>query len=136
MTTTEQAVIARIVAALNAEPDIARLANGVFVGERNGAKPPYVTLGPVLATDWGSKDRAGAEIMLSIDCRDRSEAGDRAMGLAQAAQRAILALRGVGADGEEIASVRLRRSQHRRSRDGEWAALLDFRIRVFAAVPG
>lgn len=106
--------------------------NGVFAGPPVKASPPWAEIGEVLGTDWGTKDRAGAELRIAVTLRDAGETAARVQAMGAAAGAAILALPRVLA-GWEVASVALARSRLAGTAPGRWSMTLDYRVRMLAA---
>ncbi len=106
--------------------------NGVFDGPAVKASAPWVELGPILAADWSTKDKAGREVRLVLTVRDRADAPARTHMLAAAVGDAIEA---VPRDlpGWRIASCIFVRARVSGTRPGEWAASVEYQIRVLAA---
>ncbi len=129
MSAIEAAVRGRVAAALDAA---GALTGAVNATDAAGDVPlPYIAIGPGVARDWGTKDRAGREMIVPLTIRHGAREPGPASALAAAAEAAVTAIAG-DADGCEIASVRLRSSRLARARPG-WSVTLDLRIRALAS---
>ncbi len=104
--------------------------NGVFHRIPARIAAPYVLLDDVLATDWGTKDRAGREVRLAFSIRDGSADAAPVSAMAQAIEVRLAALARTG-PGYRLVSLTALRS--RTVRIGElWLATLDYRARLLA----
>ncbi|OYY90511.1 MAG: hypothetical protein B7Y45_07820 [Sphingomonas sp. 28-66-16] len=121
-----------MLAALRGATDVGGAINGVFDGPATKASAPYAELGSLIASDWGTKDRAGRELRTLVMLRDRAEAPARLYALAAAADAAITAIDATLGDWR-IASLVLVRSQIVGDRPGEWTAVIEHRVRLLAA---
>ena len=92
MRTAEQAVRAQAIALLAGDAGLAGRVHGVFDGYPPRATAPYIAVGAAEGSDWGTKDRPGREIRLTITLHGAGEsrADEAAAGIEQAAS----ALRG------------------------------------------
>ena len=106
--------------------------NGVFGGPAVKATAPWVELGPVVAADWSTKDKAGREVRLVLTVRDRAEAPARTHALAAAVGGAVEAVPRDLA-GWRIASIVFVRARVIGERPGEWAASVEYQVRMLAA---
>ncbi|MBS0479056.1 MAG: DUF3168 domain-containing protein [Proteobacteria bacterium] len=106
--------------------------NGVFDGPPVKASAPWAELGPIVAADWSTKDKAGREVRLVLTVRDRADAPARCHTLAAAAGGAV---EGVARDldGWRIASCCFVRARVSGSRPGEWAASVEYQVKLLAA---
>jgi hypothetical protein len=66
MSGAEAAVRARTLALLQADAELAGLVHGIFDGVPARATAPFVALDAVEGRDWGTKDRAGREVRLTL----------------------------------------------------------------------
>jgi len=111
---------------------LAGQVNGVFAGPPVKASAPWVELGPVVAVDWSVKDAPGREVRLVLSIRDRTEEALRTHAIAAAAGLAIEAMPR-DLDGWRIASIVFVRARVTGTRPAEWAASLEYRVRLLAA---
>ena len=126
MSGAEQAVRARALALLAGDAELAGLVHGVFDGTPPRASAPYVSVGGAEGTDWGTKDRAGREVRLTLALVGVGGAvDDVAAGRIEAV---VAGLRGV-ADGWSVVSVRVVRTRFDFGRDGGWRHELVVRCR-------
>lgn len=105
--------------------------NGVFDGPAVKATAPWIELGPLVAADWSTKDAAGREVRLVLTVRDRAERPARTHALAAAAGGAIEDI-ARDLDGWRIASTVFVRARVFGERPGEWAASVEYQIRLLA----
>jgi len=129
MTSAEQAVRVRTLALLAADRALAGLVHGVFDGTPPRASPPYVAIGSVEGRDWGTKDRAGREVRLSLRLVGTDLAGP---GEAAARIEAVAAMLRGTVDGWEIVGARVIRSRHGFRREGGWRHETILRCRCLA----
>lgn len=126
-TSAGAAVRAGVLARLRAVGGI----NGVWEGAGVSAAAPFLVLGDVVASDWGTKDAAGRELRVAVTVRDRGDTPARVEGIAAAVEAAVAGLpRDLG--GWRVASVVLVRSNVVAAGKGAWAAMVDHRVRVLA----
>jgi len=121
------AVRAAVLARLRTVPGV----NGVWEGTGVSAAAPFLLLGDVVASEWGTKDAAGAELRVAVTVRDRGDTPVRAGELAVLVEAAVAGLPR-DLDGWRVASVVLLRSSVLASGKGAWAAMVDHRVRVLA----
>ena len=125
----EQAVRARLVALLAADGPLAGLVHGIFDYPPRRAAMPHVAVGSAESGDWGTKDRAGREVRLTLLLAGTDPDGP---GEAAARIEAMLpSLRGA-ADGWEVVAVRLMQSRFTRRREGGWRQQYALRCRCLA----
>ncbi|MBN8816266.1 MAG: DUF3168 domain-containing protein [Sphingomonas sp.] len=105
--------------------------NGVFDGPAVKASAPWIELGPIVAADWSTKDKPGREVRLVLTVRDRADAPARTHALAAAAGGAVEAVPR-DLSGWRIASCVFVRARVSGARPGEWAATVEYQIRVLA----
>jgi hypothetical protein len=129
----ELAVRGAVLAALNGDPTLGALVNGVYDGPPVKASEPHVVVGECAGSEWGTKDAAGREVRVSVSLYDRQEASARLAQMTARADALILNLSGASADGWRIATVVLIRSRTARARDRGWACVVDYRLRALAA---
>ena len=122
-------VRAAALARLRDDPAVA--VNRVWDGADRRGTVPYALLRDAIASDWGTKDRAGREVRIGVTVRDEGESPARSALLADAVEAALLDLpRELGA--WRVASVVPVRSVVLGEAQGRWAALVDVRVRVLA----
>jgi hypothetical protein len=113
----EQAVRARTLALLSRDDVLAERVHGVFDGQPPRASAPYVAVGGAEGSDWGTKDRPGREVRLTLTLAGVGSAlDDRAAGRIE---RIAATLRGK-ADGWSIVGARIVRTRFAFARDGGW----------------
>lgn len=66
MTSAEGAVRARALALLGTDAELGATIHGVFDGTPPRASAPYVAVGAAEGSDWGTKDRIGREVRLTL----------------------------------------------------------------------
>ena len=125
----EAVLQAALLAALRGDAVLAAGLNGVAGAPGVKSSVPYAELGELLAIDWGTKTAAGRELRLGVTVRDAGETGARAQALAGAAGKAIELLPRDLASWR-VASVAFVRSRVVRGRGGEWAASVEYRVRM------
>jgi hypothetical protein len=106
--------------------------NAVDQGPAVEATAPWVELGPLVAADWSTKDRAGREVRLVLTVRDRGDAPARTHALAAAAGGAIEAVPR-DLDGWRIASCAFVRARVTGDRPGQWSASVEYQVKLLAA---
>lgn len=117
MSGAEQAVRAKVLALLANDAELTGLVHGIFDGTPPRASAPYVSVGGAEGVDWGTKDRAGREVRVTLALVGVGAAiDDVAAGRIDAA---VAALRGA-ADGWSIVSARVMRTRFGFGRDGGW----------------
>ena len=117
MRAAEAAVRAKAIALLADDAGLAGCIHGVFDGTPPRASAPYVAVGVVEGSDWGTKDRAGREVRLTVALHGVGDSLDD--GAAARVEAIIPALRGA-ADGWTIVSARVVRTRFGFVRDGGW----------------
>lgn len=125
------AVQGAVAAALAAVAGLNRVEPGASVR----ATPPYAEFGPIEARDWGTKDRAGREVKVTVVIRDLAERAARLDGLGEAAAAAVAGMPREVADADlswRIASCVFVRSRMASEKAGLWAATLEWRVRILA----
>lgn len=105
--------------------------NGVFDGPAVKASAPWIELGPLVAVDWSTKDKPGREVRLVLTVRDRAERAARTHALAAAAGGAVENV-SRDLDGWWIASLAFVRARVVGDRPGEWAAQVEYQVRLLA----
>jgi hypothetical protein len=117
MSSAEQAVRARVLALLAGDDALAGLVHGIFDGTPPRASAPYVTVGAAEGADWGTKDRAGREVRLTLALVGvGSGVDDRAAARVEAAAMGLRGAAGVWT----VAGVRTIRTRFTFARDGGW----------------
>lgn len=117
MSGAEKAVRAKALALLAGDDELAGLIHGVFEGTPPRASAPYVSVGAADGSDWGTKDRAGREVRLTLALVGvGSGVEDRAAARVEAV---VAGLRGA-AGGWSVAGVRTIRTRFTFARDGGW----------------
>jgi len=117
MSGAEQTVRARALAILAGDAELAGLVHGVFDGTPSRVSAPYVSVGAVEGVDWGTKDRAGREVRLTLTLVGAGSGVDD-----QAAARVEAAVAGLrGAAGSwSVVGARTIRTRFTFARDGGW----------------
>jgi len=129
MTGAEQAVRGRALMLLKADAALAALVHGVFDGVPARASAPYVSVGAAEGSDWGTKDRAGREVRLSVVLHGRGAGLDDAA--AGRIDAVVGGLRGAAEDWE-IVGARVVRTRFAFAREGGWRHELVVRCRCLA----
>jgi hypothetical protein len=126
MSGAEQAVRAKALALLADDAELAGLVHGVFDGTPVRVNAPYVSVAGTEGVDWGTKDRAGREVRLTLALVGVGGAvDDVAAGRIEAV---VAGLRGA-ADGWSVVSARVVRTRFAFVRDGGWLHELVVRCR-------
>ena len=129
MRPAEAAVRAKAIALLADDAALAGRVHGVFGGTPPRASAPYVAVGVVEGSDWGTKDRAGREVRLTLVLHGVGEsAGSDAAARVEAAAGT---LRGAAGDWT-IVSARVVRTRFAFMRDGGWRHETVVRCRCLA----
>lgn len=129
MRSAERAVRARAIALLAGDNELAGFIHGVFDGTPPRASAPCVAVGAAEGTDWGTKDRAGREVRLTVALHG---VGDSLEDRAAARIEAVTpALRGV-ADDWTVVSARVVRTRFGFAREGGWREDFVVRCRCLA----
>ena len=129
MRTAEQAVRAKAIALLAGDTELAGRIHGVFDGRPPRASAPYVAVGAAEGSDWGTKDREGREVRLTVILHGVGDSLDD--GAAVRVEAVIPALRGA-ADGWTIVSARVVRTRFGFVREGGWRQDYGVRCRCLA----
>lgn len=117
MSGAERAVRAKALALLAGDGELAALVHGIFDGIPPRVSAPYVSVAGAEGIDWGTKDRAGREVRLTLALVGVGGAvDDVAAGRIDAV---VAGLRGV-ADGWSVVSARVVRTRFAFLRDGGW----------------
>jgi Protein of unknown function (DUF3168) len=133
MMSAEQDFRSAIIARLQSDISLKPLVNHVYDGAPVAASPPYIVVGEVIGTDWGTKDREGRELRLAIMLYDAMEKPARLAALVPIVQANMHHIGSFGVNGWDIGSLVLIRSNLVASTAGKWTAVLDFRLRVLRA---
>lgn len=131
MSGAEQAVRSRALDLLAGDAVLAGRVHGVFDGVPPRASAPYVSVGGAEGVDWGTKDRAGREIRLTLVLAGAGATGDDAA-MARIAE-VVEGLRGA-ADGWTIVGARVARTRFAFGREGGWRYEVMVRCRCLAGV--
>ena len=115
-----------IAAALAGNADL----TGVFDGPPARAAYPYVALDATTESDWSHKNGTGREVMVAITVWDDQPV--RLHGLADEVEAALGDLNAL--DGWQLVTMRLVRRRVVRDVAGPWAAAIDYRARMLAAL--
>lgn len=129
MTSVEGAVRARAIDLLARDDALAAMVHGIFDGTPPRASAPYVAVGSADGVDWGTKDRAGREIRLTLALVGVGSAVDD-----QAAARieaVVTGLRGP-AGAWSVVGARTIRTRLTFARDGGWRHEIIVRCRCLA----
>ena len=103
---------------------------GVFDGPPARAAYPYAALDATTESDWSHKSGIGREVMVAITVWD-----DQPVRLHGLADQVEAALGGLDAlDGWQLVTMRLVRRRVVRDVAGPWAAAIDYRARMLAAL--
>ncbi|WP_439568713.1 tail completion protein gp17 [Sphingopyxis sp.] len=130
MSGAEQAVRAKALALLAGDAMLAAQVHGVFDGTPVRVSAPYVAVGAAEGADWGTKDRAGREVRLTLALVGVGGAvDDDAAGRIEAL---VAGLRGA-AGGWSVVSTRMVRTRFGFMREGGWRHELVVRCRCLAA---
>lgn len=122
----EAAVAARLAARLRADAALMGRVHAVHEGPAARATLPFVAIGPLGVSDWGTKDRDGAEVLARVTWTAPDGPGDGLVGARIAA--AVAGMRGVQ-DGWELVSARLLRSRGEHDKTGRWVQAFEVRVR-------
>lgn len=123
----ESVLVAAVEAALAGVAGLNRVEPGASVR----VTPPYAEIGPVEARDWGTKDAAGREVRLTVTVRDAAERAARLHVLSGAVQDAVAGMPRE-LSGWRVASLVFVRSRVASEKAGNWAASVEWRVRVLA----
>ena len=121
---------AALIAWLAADPALAGL-NAIEEEAPLSVTPPWLGIAASASTDWGTKDRPGREVRIALEVESYTDltAGDAP--LLGAIERRVLDLPPFH-PGFELASIRFLRARSEARGDNRRAALLEYRIRLFA----
>ena len=129
MTSAEGAVRARALALLGTDAELGATIHGVFDGTPPRASAPYVAVGAAEGSDWGTKDRIGREVRLTLALYGAgSTIDDRAAGRIEAIAEGF---RGP-MEGWTIVGARVVRTRFVLIREGGWRHEMVVRCRCLA----
>lgn len=117
MSGAEQAVRAKALALLAGDAALAALVHGVLDGTPGRVSAPYVSIGAAEGVDWGTKDRAGREVRLTLALVGVGGAVDNVA--AGRIDAVVAGLRGVAGDWS-VVSVQVVRTRFSFAREGGW----------------
>jgi len=130
MTSAEGAVRTRAIALMTSDALLADMVHGVFDGTPPRASAPYVTVGTAEGSDWGTKDRAGREVRLTLTLVGVGGATEDSA--AARVEAVVTALRGP-AGAWSVVGARTIRTRFTFARDGGWRHEVVVRCRCLAA---
>ena len=122
----EAAVAARLASLLRSDAALMARVNAVHEGPVARATLPFLAIGALSVSDWGTKDRAGAEVLARVVWTAPDGPGDGLVGARVAA--VVAGLRGVQ-NGWELVSARLVRSRGEHDKAGRWVQGFEVRVR-------
>ncbi|WP_194955650.1 DUF3168 domain-containing protein [Sphingopyxis solisilvae] len=129
MSGAERAVRAKALALLAGDEVLAGLVHGIFDGVPPRVSTPYVSVGAAEGADWGTKDRTGREVRLTLSLAGVGSAVDD---VAAGRIEAVAAgLRGA-ADGWSVVSARVVRTRFGFGQGGGWRHEVTVRCRCLA----
>ncbi len=129
MISAETALRARTIDLLASDVPLAGMVHGIFDGTPPRASAPYVAVGAAEGADWGTKDRPGREIRLTLTLVGVGNgAGDQAAARVEAV---VAALRGP-AGAWSVVGARTVRTRFAFARDGGWRHEIMVRCRCLA----
>lgn len=117
MSSAEQAVRLRALTLLAADGELAERVHGVFDGTPPRASAPYVSVAGAEGRDWGTKDRAGREVRVTIMLTGVGESGD---GIAVGRIEAVAAAMRGSTGTWDIVAAHVVRTRFAFARDGGW----------------
>jgi hypothetical protein len=129
MSSAGQAVRAKALASLAGDAELAGMVHGIFDGTPPRATAPYVVVGAAEGSDWGTKDRAGREIRLTLALVGVGNGSDDLA--AARIEGAAMTLRGA-AGAWTVVGVRTIRTRFTFARDGGWRHEIVVRCRCLA----
>lgn len=125
----EQAVRTAMGQALQGDADLRAGVNGVRFGASGRVTPPHVSIGDMIAVDWGTKTAAGREIRCAVTIRALGETPDRLEGLMMLAEGAVEAMPR-DLPGWRVASLTFLRSRIGRDGANGWIGMVEYRVRA------
>jgi len=120
-----------LVAALRGDAALMAVVSGVFDGPRPAAVLPYLTLGPDVVSDAGSKTGSGCEHRLTVSVWDEGPGVAGAKGVMALIEAAITGLSGA-LDGHVLVWARVSRSFTTADVEGATRGVLEIRARTEA----
>ncbi|MBJ7502120.1 MAG: DUF3168 domain-containing protein [Sphingopyxis sp.] len=130
MTGAESALRARALELLAHDEVLAGMVHGIFDGTPSRVTAPYVAVGAAEGVDWGTKDRAGREIRLTLTLVGVGSAIDEK---AAARIEAVTAAMRGPAGAWSVVGARTIRTRFTFARDGGWRHEFILRCRCLAA---
>lgn len=128
----EGAIRARVLELLAGDDVLAGMVHGIFDGTPPRASAPYIAVGAAEGSDWGTKDRAGREVRLTLLLVGVGSGTD---GIGDAAavriEAAVAAMRGP-AGGWSVVGARTIRTRFTFAREGGWRHEVVVRCRCLA----
>lgn len=121
-----------MIAAIAADPALSAVLAGAFRIAPPRAACPHVSIGEVIATDWGTKDVPGREVRVTLQIEDAGDDADRLGRIAADVEAAIDRLPRE-AEGWRIASLVLLRTRRVRRAERRHAHTLEYRARLLRA---
>lgn len=129
MSGAEGALRARVLELLARDDALAGIVHGIFDGTPPRASAPYVAVGAAEGADWGTKDRPGREVRLTLTLVGVGSAtDDRAAARVEAV---VAGLRGP-AGAWSVVGARTVRTRFAFARDGGWRHEMVVRCRCLA----
>jgi hypothetical protein len=128
-TSPEAAVTTRLLAHLGADRALLRAVHGLYAAPVLRMTPPFIEIAAITGSDWGTKDRAGAELLLTL--RHAAPVGDDGCAVAARLRALVPGLRGQEA-GWTIVAARLLRTRRAFDRQGRVEQQFDVRLRLLA----
>lgn len=125
----ESVLQAALLAVLRGDATLSAGLNGVFEGPAVKASLPFAELGPLLSVDWGTKTAAGREVRISVTVHAAGETGAVVQMPADAVGAAIERLPRA-LTGWRVASVVFVRLRMLPGGAGQWAAVIEYRVRM------
>ncbi|HKX89126.1 MAG TPA: DUF3168 domain-containing protein [Sphingopyxis sp.] len=130
MTGAEGALRARAVELLGRDEVLAGMVHGIFDGTPPRATAPYVAVGAADGVDWGTKDRAGREVRLTLTLFGAGRAtDDKAIGRVEAVAAAMRGPAGTWS----VVGARVIRTRLTFARESGWRHEIWVRCRCLAA---
>lgn len=130
MTGAESALRARALELLAHDEVLAGMVHGIFDGTPSRVTAPYVAVGAAEGVDWGTKDRVGREIRLTLTLVGVGSAIDEK---AAARIEAVTAAMRGPAGAWSVVGARTIRTRFTFARDGGWRHEFILRCRCLAA---
>ena len=121
----------RLITLLQEDHALALLAHAVFDGEPLHASPPYIMIGTALGSPWGTKDRPGRQVRVTIVIAGHGDQGPEEASCL--VTQALLQMRGEWEDWDFVA-VRRQRTRLTRPQAREWRYQLEIECRMLSAI--